>query len=70
MVAHVAETLRVKIEQTPIQITNGETISVTVSIGGALAKGKLDYESVVADADHALYEAKNSGRNKFILDSD
>lgn len=70
MAAHVAETLRVKIEQTPIQISNGETISVTVSIGGALAKGKLDYESVVADADHALYEAKNSGRNKFILDSD
>ena len=69
MVAQVAEALRIKIAQAQIQISNGKAISVTASIGGALAKGKLDYELVVAEADHALYEAKNSGRNKFILAS-
>lgn len=69
MVAQVAEALRIKIAQAQIQISNGNAISVTASIGGALAKGKLDYELVVAEADHALYEAKNSGRNKFILAS-
>lgn len=70
MVTQVAESLRARIEQAQIQIPSGEHITLTASIGGALAKGKFDYESVVAQADQALYQAKNSGRNRFILHSD
>lgn len=69
MVAQIAESLRKKIEQAQITIPSGETISLTASIGGALAKGKFDYELVVAEADKALYQAKNAGRNQFLMAS-
>lgn len=38
-----------------------------MSIGGALAKGKIDYESVIAEADKALYQAKHAGRNRVMM---
>jgi diguanylate cyclase len=63
----IAESIRRRVEQTPFQIPNGSSIQLTVSIGGALAKGKFDYELVITQADQALYQAKNSGRNKSII---
>ncbi len=41
------------------------TLQLTVSIGVATLTGKTDeVEAMVARADKALYEAKNSGRNR------
>lgn len=63
----VAESIRAKVAQARIQAPSGESISLTVSIGGALAKGKIDYESVIAEADKALYRAKHAGRNQVMI---
>lgn len=64
---HVAENVRSKVAQTRIETLSGDNIALTVSIGGALAKGKIDYESVIAEADKALYEAKHAGRNRVVM---
>ena len=64
---HVAENIRNKVAQARIQAPSGEHIALTVSICGALAKGKIDYESVIAEADKALYQAKHAGRNRVMM---
>jgi diguanylate cyclase len=46
---------------------NGEEAKITVSIGAAHAKGALDYNTVIAAVDQALYEAKDLGRNRVCL---
>lgn len=51
--------------RTVAAITNSESAdspAVTVSIGVACAKGHRDFDAVLAAADHALYDAKASGR--------
>jgi diguanylate cyclase (GGDEF)-like protein len=60
--ATVAETLRDAIQQEPL----GGGVEVTISCGVAasVAGARFDYESVFAEADGALYEAKRSGRNR------
>lgn len=63
----VAEEIRHKVAQAQILAPNGERLALTVSIGGALAKGNIDYESVIAEADKALYQAKHAGRNRVIM---
>ncbi|MEG1778562.1 MAG: GGDEF domain-containing protein, partial [Oscillospiraceae bacterium] len=45
--------------------------SVTLSIGAAIAKPKIDYNSLYQEADKALYTVKSLGRNGFhISESD
>jgi diguanylate cyclase len=63
----VAEEIRHKVAQAQILAPNGEHLALTVSIGGALAKGNIDYESVIAEADKALYQAKHAGRNRVMM---
>jgi diguanylate cyclase (GGDEF)-like protein len=61
----VAERVRATVERLIVPFESGE-IRATVSVGSATA-GIGDYrsmEAVLADADHALYEAKRSGRNR------
>ncbi len=56
----VAEGLRTAIERMPVA-----GLHVTMSFGvAASAPGEFDYESVFAEADTALYEAKHAGRNR------
>lgn len=57
----LAERIREHVAATPT-ITQTETIYVTISIGVALLYGQ-DENSVQSQADQALYQAKNSGRN-------
>ncbi|MHA7776184.1 sensor domain-containing diguanylate cyclase [Roseibium sp. M-1] len=64
----LAERVRRKIEDLTI-VSGAEEISVTVSIGLAVALAEdRDAEDTVARADRALYIAKSSGRNRVSVD--
>ena len=63
-----ADSIRQKIADAAFGIPSGETISVTVSIGVAeLLQDSLD--QTIKRADAALFESKNSGRNRVTLAS-
>jgi diguanylate cyclase (GGDEF)-like protein len=60
----VAEALCDAVAGTPI-VTTGAALAVTVSVGVAPLDGAgPDVESMLADADLALYDAKGGGRNR------
>ena len=62
-----AERYRTLINGRPI-IALGRQISVTVSIGvGVAGTGMSGFEELLKRADVALYDAKNSGRNRVLL---
>ncbi len=64
--ALVAEKLRRNVEQHSFHC--GETeLQVTCSIGVALHDGHPDYSMVLKQADEALYQAKQGGRNCYCL---
>jgi len=64
----VAERLRANIANTEIEISSGVLIHITVSIGiSALGPDSKHIDDLLNMADKALYEAKNSGRNKVVL---
>ncbi|MFZ2101331.1 MAG: diguanylate cyclase, partial [Oricola sp.] len=68
----VAERLRAQIEADGFAIENGvRTIDVTVSVGVAslIRQGGEDAKSLLKRADKALYEAKNTGRNRVVSDA-
>lgn len=57
------ETLRVEVEN-----LNPSGINVTASFGVASCNGEQEsFESLLKDADEALYEAKENGRNRVVL---
>jgi diguanylate cyclase (GGDEF)-like protein len=66
----VAESIRKIIEKTPFTFED-QTFSVTVSIGVSIINPKEEktVEELIAEADNALYEAKNTGRNRCVLNS-
>ncbi|MFN3509314.1 MAG: PleD family two-component system response regulator [Allorhizobium sp.] len=66
--ASVAERLRGMIEARPFQLRSGETpLMLTASMGIAtLGPGIETPEQLLKQADRALYEAKNSGRNRVV----
>jgi diguanylate cyclase (GGDEF)-like protein len=61
----VAERIRAQVEVTPVNV-NGAEIKLTGSFGIALYEGSQDDtpEGFVERADHCLYQAKESGRNR------
>jgi len=60
----LAERLRQMIDDTPVETATG-MVHYSVSIGVALfARGDSNADAVLARADHALYRAKHSGRNR------
>jgi diguanylate cyclase (GGDEF)-like protein len=54
---------RDKIGSTPI-IIEGAALRVTISAGVAVRRGDETFDSLFSQADHALYVAKKSGRNR------
>jgi len=62
-----AERLRKKIQDTVVNFDN-DNINFTISLGIAeLSDQALNYEDWIKQADSALYEAKESGRNKSVI---
>ncbi|WP_210484941.1 sensor domain-containing diguanylate cyclase [Microvirga antarctica] len=63
----VAQNLRRAVESQTME-SRGMTLSVTVSVGGAIvADTDRDIQDVIERADSALYEAKASGRNRAVI---
>jgi diguanylate cyclase (GGDEF)-like protein len=60
--AGVAEDLRASIERMPVA---GLHVTMSFGVAGS-SPGEFDYESVFAEADMALYEAKHAGRNRVV----
>ena len=65
-----AEKLRERIAGEQFRLSNGDVLHVTVSIGMAVHDGHPDYERLLQQADRALYQAKNTGRNRCVLHQD
>ncbi len=63
----IAERMRRFVEVSPIPVEGG-SISVTVSVGGALARPGDTLTALAARADAMMYEAKRSGKNRAALD--
>lgn len=62
---HIAERIRKAIAQQPISLSQGHTITVTMSFGFATFPVDAESESsLIALADEALYQAKETGRNR------
>ncbi|MBI3602888.1 MAG: diguanylate cyclase [Nitrospirae bacterium] len=62
---HTAERLRTCLDQTPLEITDGHTIPISISLGVALgvADDRGTATQFIKSADAALYRAKGRGRN-------
>ncbi len=64
----ISEKIRNKVERHSFLLTSGASISITVSIGLACYSDTTNRpESLIEDADNALYEAKRTGRNKVVV---
>ena len=66
-VRQVGERIRRAVAETSVA-DGGQRVAVTVSLGGATYRDSSDsVESLVAIADGALYEAKDSGRDRLVV---
>lgn len=65
--ADAAERIRAAVARLSIPLGDGGRLGCTVSVGHAQASGKeVKWRNLVAEADRALYCAKNSGRNTVV----
>lgn len=65
--ASIAERLRGIIEAAPFALPSGGSLQITASMGiASFTAGVETPEQLLKNADRALYEAKNSGRNRVV----
>lgn len=64
---HVAERIRTSMDVTPLRPRADITLHQTVSIGVASWNGVESASELDERADHAMYRAKNLGRNRVVL---
>ncbi|MCG8615012.1 MAG: GGDEF domain-containing protein [Desulfobacterales bacterium] len=64
---NVAEKLHGAIGRHRFILPGSEEIRITASLGVSIHDGHPDYSRIVSRADEALYEAKQSGRDKCVL---
>src|SRR5690554_570357 len=63
----MAEKLRKSVEQESFLLHDGQELKATISVGVACFDGHPDYQRLLRKADDALYQAKNSGRNRVVM---
>jgi len=64
----LAERLRLAVEAESFEIREQQRMSVTASIGvAAYGDDTPDLDALLRNADAAMYQAKNQGRNRLIL---
>jgi len=63
----IAERVRMMVEQSWVELEDGRTLSVTISVGAAKAAKGDSLETLVKRADARMYEAKNRGRNRCVV---
>lgn len=61
--------LRIEIEKMPIKVGAESIITITLSMGITQMTQKNSIEDSIVQADEALYEAKNNGRNRVVVHS-
>ena len=61
-----AEAIRQRVGSEPCHY-QGKTIHVSASLGVGIANARDSVSSVLSRADNALYEAKDNGRNRFVV---
>ncbi len=66
----VAERIRRAVANTPVRISPGAELNVTVSVGGAFAMQWIRSTTLLWTdrADHQLYQAKSAGRNRVSIE--
>lgn len=62
----LAEAVRLQIASTPC-LQDALTIQISASVGVGIAHPRDNVSSVLSRADNALYEAKDKGRNRFVV---
>ena len=72
----LAERIRAAVAAEPVALPNGETVTITASIGIAEVSPGVDDEdlktlgdSLIARADVALYAAKSAGRDQVVVEA-
>ncbi|MCE2593369.1 diguanylate cyclase [Motilimonas cestriensis] len=60
----VAERIRQQVENNTLSAQN---LNITISVGIAVTQGEMTFEMLVEQADSALYQAKQNGRNQSVL---
>jgi diguanylate cyclase (GGDEF)-like protein len=65
----IAERVRSAVEAQSMRTAQGATIAVTASLGVATLAGDAESPAAMLErADHAMYRAKNGGRNRCVAD--
>jgi diguanylate cyclase (GGDEF)-like protein len=64
-----AENIRSRIASYTMDLGDNKTLSVTVSVGVSMVNHErdIDMEDAIKRTDRALYEAKNSGKNRVVI---
>ena len=63
----IAERVRSAVERTPFVLADGREIRCTISVGCSQTEaGRTCWEKLIAQADAALYAAKDGGRNRVV----
>lgn len=63
----VAERIRQQLASREMRLPAGGVLNVTASLGLAVYDRHPDYNQLIETADAALYQAKNSGRNRTVI---
>lgn len=66
---HVAELVRLAVEEDPVALPDGSRLNLTVSIGVSTLQPDQDVlpDRLIEVADTALYQAKSAGRNRVVF---
>ncbi|MBC7202438.1 MAG: GGDEF domain-containing protein, partial [Pusillimonas sp.] len=63
----LSEALRCAVQEHVFELPEADSLNLTVSIGCAVYCGHPDYSYLLREADKALYEAKEGGRNRVCM---